>query len=251
MSVSPEFTALHRMQRLSAQAADQIAHMILERQFDVGDKLPSERQLAEALGVSRTVVREAIRILEARKLVEVQTGSGAVVLGVGPGTVTESISMLLESPNARVSFDDIQAVRGVMEVATAGLAAVKATEEDNRRMRDALERMLKAATVDEQILADYDFHLEIAKATHNQLFVFLLQALNDILVKTWYDYWEVQAANGPADFLAADKEQTKSDTHHRIVFEAIQRGDHAGAREAMSRLLDHWSFMYSRKTETE
>ena len=245
MATQPEFTSLHRERRLSAQAADQIAQMIIDHQLEEGDRLPSERRLAESLGVSRTVVREAIRLLEARRLVEVRTGSGAVVRGPGPAPVTESITMLLESADAEASFEDVQAVRGVLEVATATLAAKKATEEDLDQIEEALARMIHAGTVKEQITADYDFHLNIARATHNKVFVLLLQALNDILVTTWRKYWESGVGLGPDDYLAADTEQSESNTYHAQIYQAIRSRDKTAVQAAMAKMLEHWSQMYA------
>jgi GntR family transcriptional repressor for pyruvate dehydrogenase complex len=238
----PEFTSLQRQDRLSAQAADQIVRMILDQQLPVGSRLPSERQLAEALGVSRTVIREAIRLLEARRLVSVQTGSGAVVTGLTAGPVVESLSMLLEAADAGASFDDLQAVRNVLEVATAGNAAELADEADLARMQDALHRMTHAGTVEEQLQGDYDFHLALARATHNQVFVLLLQALNDIMLKSWRAYWAKHASLGPSDFAAADAHE--SDRYHYEIFEAVRRRDADGARQAMTQMLTHWSRMY-------
>ena len=239
-----EFSALEREERLSARAAEQIAHIILDQRLPVSAKLPSERQLAEALGVSRTVIREAIRLLEAKGLVEVRTGSGAVVRGISPEPVTESITMLLGAGDSGVSFEDVQTVRGVLEVAAAGLAAEKATPEDIARLEQAFARMVHAGTVEEQIQADYDFHLALAKATHNQVFVLLLQALIDILVPIWRAYWKAHGALGPADYIAADKEQVTSDMYHGQVLEAIRRGNASEAQQAMAQLLDHWTWMY-------
>jgi len=220
--------------------------MILDQQLPIGSRLPSERQLAEALGVSRTVVREAIRLLEARKLVEVQGGSGAIVRGAGPAPVTESINMLFERADIKVSFDDLQTVRAVLEVATAGLAASHATPADLEAMENALARMTRAGAIEEQIQGDYDFHLAVARATQNQIFVLLLQAMNDILLKSWRAYWEKHAMLGPSDFVAADAHE--SDLYHYQIFDAIRRRDPAAARDAMSQMLTHWSHMYGEET---
>jgi len=249
MKPLPAFTSLQRQDRLSAQAADQIVRMILDQQLPTGAKLPSERQLAEALGVSRTVVREAIRLLEARRLVEVQAGCGAVVRGVGPAPVTESINMLFEQADAKVSFDDLQAVRGVLEVATAGLAAKHATPADLEFMAAALEQMIHAGQVDDQIQGDYDFHMAIARATQNQVFVLLLQALNDIVIKSWRAYWEKHPALGPSDFRAADEHE--SELYHLQILEAIRARDAGAARQAMAQMLTHWSRMYAGQDATK
>jgi len=245
MTSQPEFTALTRPGRLSTLAADQIAQMILDHALPDGAKLPSERRLAESLGVSRTVIREAIRLLEARKLVEVQTGRGAVVRGYSSESVSESISMLLDSASGDLSFEDVLAVRDALEVTTAGLAAEQATDEDLETMHDALDRMINAGTVQEQVEADYDFHLAIAEATHNKLFVLLLQALNAVLVEIWHDYWTSHASLNPTDYLAADSAQSESNLYHCQILDMIQAHNPSEARRWMARMLEHWGDMYA------
>ena len=245
MSTQPEFFSLQRQERLSVRAADQIAQMILDHTLPEGERLPSERRLSEMLGVSRTVVREAVRLLEARRLVDVRPGRGAIVRGFSSDPVSESISRLMEDVDAGVSFEDVQAVRSVLEVATVRLAAQHATVEDLDRIEDALTRMTCAGSVETHLAADRDFHLAIAMATHNRVFVLLVQALIDIMMTTWYAYWEPREAQLDEDCLAADEEQQESNLLHQQIFHAIRAGDLNAVQEATLAMLDHWSHMYS------
>ena len=244
MTTSPKFTPISRQGRLSALAADRIAHMIAEDALPAGSKLPSERRLAQLLGVSRTVIREAIRLLEARKLVESEPGQGAVVRGFNADPFSESIQMLLESSSDDVTFEDVQAIRKALEISSAGLAAQHATPQDQVTMTEALDRMIHADTVYDQVLADYDFHLAIAAASHNGLFVLFLQALNDVLIRIWQDYWASHATLGPADYLAADRAQSESNTYHRQILDSILAGDADEAQRMMRQMLEHWDDMY-------
>lgn len=239
----PAFVSLERHKTLPASAAEQIARMILDRELPEGEKLPPERQLAEMLGVSRTVVREALRLLEARQLLETDVRGGAIVRGLGPGPVTDSINLLLSSTHDGASFEDVQAVRGVLEVGATVLAAQKRTEEDLRRIEDSLERMVNADTAAEHIQADYRFHLAIAQATHNRVFELLTQALNDVVVEEWREYWAAQSRLGPGQLRSPEAQE--SNAHHRQVYEAIRCGDPEATQEEMQRLLNQWATMYS------
>jgi DNA-binding FadR family transcriptional regulator len=245
MTSEIEFLSLHRQERLSVRAADQIAQMILDHTLSVGERLPSERRLSEMLGVSRTVVREAVRLLEARRLVEVRPGRGAIVRGFSADAVSESISRLMEDSHAGVSFEDVHAVRSVLEIATVRLAAQNATPEDLDRLEDALNRMICAGSVETHLAADRDFHLAIAMATHNRVFVLLVQALIDIMMETWYAYWKPREAQLEGDCLPADEEADESNILHRQIFQAIRAGDPNAVQDATLAMLDHWSQMYS------
>jgi len=244
MASYPEFTSLQRGERLSVRAADQIRQMILNHSLPAGERLPSERRLSEMLGVSRTVVREAVRLLEARRLIDMQPGRGAIVQGHSAEVVSESISMLMDDAGAGVSFEDVQAVRDVLEVATARLATENAGPEDLARIEDSLTRMVHADSVDEHLAADRDFHLSIAMATHNQVFVLLVQALIDNMMETWYSYWEPIVGQSEADYPGANEDQRESNLLHHRVFEAIRAGDLSAVQSATVAMLDHWSQMY-------
>jgi len=245
MTTMPKFTPINRQGRLSALAADRIAQMIADEVLPVGSKLPSERRLAESLGVSRTVIREATRLLEARGLVESETGQGATVRGFTSRPFSESIRMLLESSTDEVTFEDVQAIRMALEITAAGLAAANATPEDRVAMTEALNRMVNAGTVREQIQADCDFHVAIAAASQNRLFVLFLQALTDVLTRIWQDYWASHTALGPADYLAIDSAQSESNIYHRQILDNILAGDAEGARRKMQLMLGHWDGMYA------
>ena len=245
MKNTPKFTPISRQGRLSALAADRIAHMIADEVLPIGSKLPSERRLAESLGVSRTVIREATRLLEARGLVDSATGRGATVRGFTSRPFSESISMLLESSTDDVTFEDVQAIRMALEITAAGMAAANATPEDKVAMTGAMNRMVNAGTVREQIQADYDFHVAIAVASQNRLFVLFLQALNDVVIRIWEEYWASHAALGPADYLATDSAQSESNTYHRQILDSILDGNGDEARRMMQLMLCHWDSMYA------
>lgn len=220
---------------LADQVADHLLHRIIGEKMEPGDKFPSERQLTEEFGVSRTVVREAIRLLSARGVVASRSGSGITVAAVNPETVSETISLFL-----RGGLEDYRAVhevREMLEVNDARLAAQRATPAALTALRTAHEAMVRFAEDPEDIehlsLADIEFHRALARATANPLYVILLDAIGASLV-------QVRRANliiteGLDEALAA----------HGAVLEAVERGDVHGAEDAMrahlKAVIETWS----------
>ncbi|HXM54135.1 MAG TPA: FadR/GntR family transcriptional regulator [Candidatus Dormibacteraeota bacterium] len=190
---------VRREERLADKVADMLKKAIVAGQFRPGDRLPPERVLGDRFGVSRTVIREAIRGLTAKGLVEVRSGSGSVVARVEPGAVAEAVQLYMQG--AGLETRSIGEVRTALEVHAAGLAAERATEEDLHGLRDAVGPA-----------HDAEFHRRVARATQNPLLVVLLEAIAE----------PAPAGAGATMVLA----------HERIV-DRIASRDHDGAREAM------------------
>ena len=143
--------------------------MILRHDIAAGERLPSERDLVEQWGVSRAVVRDAIRTLESKGLVEVRQGVGAVVQGDVRDAFARALELLIERGNYRLS--ELMHLRAALEQEAARLAAQRATEEDLQRMDAALtefEAAAKASDMQHIIEADRAFHLCLIAATHNE-----------------------------------------------------------------------------------
>jgi len=142
------FPQVARERRLSDKVADMMLETILAGRFKVGDRLPSERALGEQFGVSRTVVREAVRALVAKGVIEVRSGSGLRVVAVNADAVHESMNLYLRG--GRLEFEKVHEVRALLEVHLAGLAAERASDDDIALLRAAHEAMrAKAADVHE------------------------------------------------------------------------------------------------------
>jgi GntR family transcriptional repressor for pyruvate dehydrogenase complex len=211
--------------KVSAQISDQIRSSILSGEFSPGDKLPPERELAEMFGVSRPSVREALNILSASGLVMSYQGGGTVVLSLVETSGGNPLSELIRSEQERAL--DVIEVRKGMESWTAFYAAQRALPEDIRRMEEiinGMERNLDGLKPSEDL--DANFHIVIARATHNIVWVHLMQSLFDAMKEFQQTVWR-------AVYL------TKEDHHllfghHRRIFEAIKAKDAEAAREAMS-----------------
>jgi GntR family transcriptional regulator, transcriptional repressor for pyruvate dehydrogenase complex len=168
---------VRREDRLADKVAELLQQAILGGQFAPGERLPPERVLGERFGVSRTVVREAVRSLAAKGLVEVRHAGGTVVARVGAGSVAETMRLYLQG--AAIEYDAIHEVRVMLEVHVAGAAAERATGEDVAAIRGHLAAM--AASVDHADRARHDeeFHRSVVLATHNPLHVVMLDAIGE------------------------------------------------------------------------
>src|SRR5919201_3639824 len=136
---SPDlFGPVTREPRLSDKVAEMMRQTILSRQLSPGTPLPSERELGEQFGVSRTVIREAVRALAAKGIVEVRTGSGLRVASVDEATALESLTWYIRG--GQIEYSDVHEVRSAIEVEMAGLAAERRTEDQLRALQEAHKR---------------------------------------------------------------------------------------------------------------
>lgn len=208
--------------RLYTQVADQIEQLIADESLHPGDKLPGEREMAERMGVSRTVVREAIRVLGVRGLVQVKTGCGTYVQEPSAKDAAASIGRFLKLRQGDAPFAHVHEVRSMIELETAGLAAERATDDDIGRLERTIEGMAAhRQDLDAYIKCDHAFHEGLAEATHNSLFNVLLGPISDLLHQVILV--SVQAP-GALDVGLS---------HHRNILAQVQRRDPQAARQAM------------------
>jgi GntR family transcriptional regulator, transcriptional repressor for pyruvate dehydrogenase complex len=213
-----------RKPKLSERIISGLRQQILNGEIAPGQKLPSEGQLTETYGVSRTVIREAITSLAADGLVESRQGAGVFVLD-HPSHAFGA----LKRENKKVSQAiNVLEVRMGIEIESAGLAALRRNAGQEARIQEAFfefERMLNLGQPTGK--ADFAFHLEIASATNNPFYVEILQALGDRTIpcdvtSPWYSP-EVLTF----DYL------TGLQREHLLILKAISAGDAEAAREAM------------------
>ena len=218
------FAHVQREPRLSDKVANTMLETILSRKLQAGDRLPSERELGEQFGVSRTVVREAVRALVAKGMIEVRSGSGLRVAAVDAAAVTESMSLFLRGGS--FGFEKVHEVRALLEVHIAGLAADRATEDDIGRLREVHERMVREASdVEAAARDDLEFHRCIARATQNDLYLLLLDSIGSTLI-------DIRRDN-----LGSGSTPLTLDQHAHVLDRVVAR-DAAGAREAMATHLE-------------
>ncbi len=204
------------------RAADQILDMVVSGGLDRGERLPPERELCARLNVSRTVVREALNLLEARGLISIEHGRGAVISGGNTDAVRDTLGLILRvRPKA---LWELLEIRKILEVEIAGLAAERVEEEDVRAMRVQLERM--AASIDAPkgyVDADVEFHTLLAGAARNGVLLTMLEPIVDLLRASR----RVSASRRPGSALRALGE-------HEEILRQVEVGDAKGARREMS-----------------
>jgi len=220
--------------KVSTQIADQIRASILSGDFSPGDKLPPERELAEMFGVSRPSVREALNVLASAGLVMSNQGGGTVVLSLVETTSANTLSGLIRMQQDRAL--DVIEVRKCMESWTAYYAAQRALPEDIRRMGTiiaGMERNLEGLQPSEDL--DANFHILVARATHNIVWLHLMQNIFDAMKEFQQSVWRAVYITGDDHHMLC--------RHHRSVFEAIEAGDAEAARDAM---MAHLTFAEKR-----
>jgi GntR family transcriptional repressor for pyruvate dehydrogenase complex len=224
--VSELFDFSLQRDRLYTQVANRIEQLIIDESLHPGDRLPSEREMAERMGVSRTVVREAIRVLGVRGLVKVKTGCGTYVQEPSARDAAASIERFLRLRQTSEPLAHIHEVRSMIEIETAGLAAVRATDDDLARLLCTIDGM-SASRNDLTAYIEYDhaFHKGLAEATHNSLFNVLLGPISDLLHQVILV--SVQAPDAVEAGLS----------HHRNILAQVQQHDPGAARQAMQEHL--------------
>jgi GntR family transcriptional repressor for pyruvate dehydrogenase complex len=216
------FNTVQRRTTLADRVTRQMEQLIIEGRLRPGDRLPPERELARQFGVSRTVVREAMRALIAKSLLEVRPGSGTVVCSPTAEAVAQSMALFLRAGQAELDYEKILEIRRLLEVEIAGLAAERHTSEDVEEMEQVLR---EAAEIhgDRDSFAQYDvdFHATLARATHNELFSLVLDSMLDIMIKVRQVAFDVPGM------------RARSLKRHRAIVEQVKMGDPHGARQAM------------------
>lgn len=210
---------------IAVEAAYLIRRMIAERKLAPGDRLPSERELTQLLGVSRTSVRAALQELQAIGILEVNATRGTFVAADGSRAIVASINGWFEAN--LISLPELIEFRRAIEPAIAATAARNRSDEDLRLLHEQIETMARATAANDAALyakADSLFHRQIAAASQNNLFLLLTDAVGEI-TRT---YREAAARLGPA-LLKRSLED------HLAVYEGLRQGDPDTAHQAMLR----------------
>ncbi len=211
-----------RGERLADRVTAQLESMVISDSLQPGDLLPPERELGELLGVSRTVVREAVRTLVAKGLLEVRQGHGTAVRAPDVKLAAEMMTHLLHGTGGdRVAFPRVHEVRRLLEVEIAALSAERHTPADLIVIEKRLQECADATDAESWALADVAFHAAIADATHNILFPVLLSSMSEILMQLRRAAAALPGTTGRAH------------NHHAQIFTAIRNRSSVAARKAM------------------
>jgi GntR family transcriptional repressor for pyruvate dehydrogenase complex len=217
---------LVRTSRLYEQIVQQIEESILKGALKPGDQLPAERDLAQRFGVSRTAVREAVKALREKGLVEAYSGRGTFITDGTSHAVRQSLDLMVKIGQPEGSTH-LAEVRAILEPEIAALAATRAQESDLATMREAVAVMDRAGQdPDAYIEADLDFHLALAEAAANPLILSLIDSIVGLLREQRLRIFKV--SGGPE----------RGQVHHKRILDAMERRDAEKAREAMKAHLE-------------
>lgn len=203
------------------ELAHELENEIIEGRQPVGSKLPSERQLADRYGVSRPVVREALRSLVERRLVEIHPGRGAFVRGAQSSDAVSQMSVFFR--RRQVTARDLVEARSMLECGAASLAAERAEQSDLESMKLALAELERSVDVVDQVQWDLTFHYAVTRASRNpvveSMFAAVVQPMVELMLRSLID---------------PDVRKEALGLHHEIL-EAITAQDSGRARIAMAR----------------
>jgi GntR family transcriptional regulator, transcriptional repressor for pyruvate dehydrogenase complex len=213
-----------RRNKVYEDVARQIERLILKK-LRPGDKLPSERELAELLSVSRSSIRDAIRSLELAGMVEPRQGAGTIVREITANSVTTPFANALKRKDELMG--ELLDFRKILEPPLAARAATHASSDEIAEMEDILER--QAAKVKQEastIAEDSEFHYAVAMASGNSVVLKVLDILMDLLRDTRERSLQVEGR------------QQKSLAGHHKILAAIKRHDAEAAKAAMRRHIE-------------
>ncbi|MCI0548357.1 MAG: FadR family transcriptional regulator [Candidatus Rokubacteria bacterium] len=209
--------------RIYEEIVRQVKALIAAGKLKSGDRLPPERDLAEQFRVSRTSVREALRALQSRGLIDIRAGEGAFIRDISVETLIEPLALVI-LPH-REAVGELFEARRLLEPAIAALAARRATADEIQEMERILDDQAREVGQGRTgVGQDTAFHAAIAASAHNRAISRIVNALMDLLVQSREE--SLQTPGRP----------TRSHQDHRQVLEAIRRRDEVAAHRA---LLDH------------
>lgn len=206
--------------RLSDRVADDILNMItIEKRFLPGDKLPNENDLSKELDISRTTLREAIRILVTNGILEIKRGLGTFVRG---DISVEKLNELNPLSSAKVNAKDLYEMRLIFEPEAAYLATLRATDDELKKILKLGKKIEeKIRKGEDRTEVEQEFHKSIAKATHNEFMNKLMPVIYEAIDK--------------GVVLSEEKEIAIQDTviDHRMIIEFMEARNAEGAKNAM------------------
>jgi GntR family transcriptional regulator, transcriptional repressor for pyruvate dehydrogenase complex len=211
-----------RPTKMYEQIAAQIEQRIVGGELHSGDRLPTENELAEQFQASRTAVREAMKTLVQKGLVDMRPGRGTIVINATSQAMRHSLELLMQVEQDGESSKNLVEVREMLEPEIAARAAIRMTEAHLTTMQEAVKTMdANLHNADAYIEADNTFHRVLAQGTQNILILALVDSIIDLLSEQRRLIFSVEG--GPE----------RGQLYHKRLLEALRRHDPQAAREAM------------------
>ena len=218
------FNPLNERVSIKELIASQIEDAILEKKYLPGNKLPSENELCQMFGVSRTSVREAVQILQAQGMVSIEKGKGIFVKNISSESVSLNILKFLEHRFQGDYFFDLIHARQIIEPGIAYLAAMNRTDEDLIKLEKDIVNIKNNKENNPVKHGEYDmsFHMHLARASQNKLLPLLLKPIHLLMP-------------GVKSTILANVDNAKEAavTWHTKIFKKIKSQDPEGAQNAM------------------
>lgn len=224
------------VRRAYEQVADQMRQWILSGSLVVGDRLPTEGELAERFGTSRSTIREALRLLSSENLIQTRPGAkgGSSVSQPDPGRITDSlrVSLSLLVGTSELDLAELVAAREIMEIPAASLAAVNCQDEHLATLATLLPTHPAQMDPDELFEVDRAFHETLLRASGNRLLPLVVSPVYQVTARRFErhraapEFWQ----------LVVDQ--------HREIYQAVAAGDGDAAAEAMTRHLQDLARTY-------
>jgi len=222
------FKSIAAREPLSKRIVAEIEEAIRQKRIPVNSQLPSEKELCAQFNVSRTVLREALKILGGMGLITIRKGKGVFVNDISTSTVSSHIERYLLMKLEKQQILDVHYVREIIEPNIVATAALTRTDEDIQKLKDNYEKF-KNPNIDykERSALDGEFHLLIAKATKNSLLPMILEPIYNVM-------YEIRSAVYPA---------VKGSGHsailwHKKIIDAIVNKDVESAKTSIIRHLE-------------
>lgn len=196
--------------------AQKVKNMIIQRELKPGDRLPTEKELTEQFGISRSTLREAMKVLRAENVVMIRQGSGTFVCH---GTGIGEDPLGLNFTNQRNLIKNLFETRMMIEPHIAGLAAQRATPQDIMNL-ELLVNAMAQFQVNSSALAELDvrFHTAVAECTHNEVLIRVVPIINESIRRS-----HVETHDDTESFKRAKRS-------HREIYQAIAAGECTAAR---------------------
>ena len=223
LTINSDFEAVRR-NKVYEEVARQIERLILKK-LQPGDKLPSERELAETLGVSRSSIRDAIRSLELMGMVEPRQGAGTIVREISSDSLVNPLANALKRKDELIG--ELLDFRLMLEPPLAARAAARVSADEITEMEEILQRQTeKHSRGDAAVAEDSEFHYSIALASGNSVVLKVIDILMDLLRDTRERSLQVEGR------------LQRSLAGHRRILAALKRHDAEGAKAAMRRHIE-------------
>jgi DNA-binding FadR family transcriptional regulator len=229
-------TSSVKYQTLYEQVADSLEKIILDEGSDC-KRLPTEHDLVIQYGVSRSVIREALKVLKARGLVSMRAGDGSYVTIPNSSTISQTLSRVMRFNG--ISDDKITEVRSILESSAVGDAAVYATDDDIEHLENIVDQMEKCKNnITERAQKDCEFHYAIARLSRNELLALMVESLMELIRKYIEKRLQTYPKGNEGGIIA-----------HREIIKAIKNHNSSRAKKYMRHHIEESFHQISRNQE--